>query len=142
MINSYVFITKTKNYGLTHFIILIICLLLSPAFSQTCGDGSFYAATQFCNDANLINGDGCNSNCQIQTNYSCVNTVGSISDCRISVSVNLTYVGVIRDTSANSATIYFTILPYFPDYLRINFNNLLSNTLTNCTIKSTEFVSS
>jgi hypothetical protein len=34
-------------------------------------------------------------------------------------------VGVQRDTSANSAMLYFTLTPYFSAYLKIDFNGLL-----------------
>jgi len=84
-------------------VFFIFCLLVLPVFAQVCGDGSYDAATQSCNDGNLVNGDGCDSNCQTETNHSCVNTVGSISKCMIYVKVKLAFMGVVRDTSTNSA---------------------------------------
>jgi cysteine-rich repeat protein len=63
MING--FTTTGTNYGLKQAILLIICVLIVPALSQTCGDGNFVVATQGCNDGNTIDGDGCNSTCQV-----------------------------------------------------------------------------
>lgn len=132
MIDS--FNATSASYGLKLTILLVICILIAPTASQVCGDGSFNAATQACNDGNYVNGDGCSSTCQVEKNYSCVNTAGAVSICRISVPVNLTYVGTIRDTSSNSAINYFTILPFYSAFTRINFNGLLSHSLINCTI--------
>ena len=48
-----------------------------------------------------------------------------MSVCKINNIVNLDYVGVQRDTSTNSAILYFTLTPYFSAYLKVNFNGLL-----------------
>jgi len=52
-----------------------------------------------------------------------------LSVCRISTIVNLTFVGVQRDTTDNAAVLYFTLNPYFSAYLSINFNGLLANAI-------------
>ena len=39
---------------------------------SVCGNGALEPGEE-CDDGNLINGDGCNSNCSVEANYRCFN---------------------------------------------------------------------
>lgn len=45
-----------------------------------CGDG-YVRAPEGCDDANLISGDGCNSVCAVETNYTCTTPLLTPSNC-------------------------------------------------------------
>ncbi|CAK82971.1 unnamed protein product (macronuclear) [Paramecium tetraurelia] len=46
-----------------------------------CGDGYFVKLAEQCDDGNNDDGDGCNRHCVIETNFICLNTEGSFSNC-------------------------------------------------------------
>lgn len=46
-----------------------------------CGN-SIKETTELCDDGNIVNGDGCSSQCQIETNYLCNLDVNSKSICQ------------------------------------------------------------
>lgn len=62
----------------------ITCLtgfsLSSNICSSLCGDGILVIIEQ-CDDGNLVNGDGCSSNCTIEPTYYCTGTINSTSLC-------------------------------------------------------------
>lgn len=39
---------------------------------ELCGDGRNFGMYE-CDDANLVNGDGCDSNCKVEYGYECYN---------------------------------------------------------------------
>lgn len=48
---------------------------------QVCGDGVIHGTEQ-CDDGNLIDGDGCSSACEVETQWKCVSaTAGGVSSC-------------------------------------------------------------
>lgn len=49
-------------------------------FLAHCGDGIFDAAHEACDDGNTVNGDGCSSECKIESGYACV-VQSSVSVC-------------------------------------------------------------
>ncbi|CAD8085417.1 unnamed protein product [Paramecium sonneborni] len=46
-----------------------------------CGDGYFVKSAELCDDGNLDNGDGCNSHCVVEQDFTCFNNEGSFSNC-------------------------------------------------------------
>jgi cysteine-rich repeat protein len=94
-----------------------------------CGD-NYVLAVEGCDDGNLINGDGCSSSCTVETNWSCVGVLTQGSTCKINVTVSLNYIGSFRDTNANRAYIYFKLTPYFKEYLKVNFSQTISTSLS------------
>ncbi|CAD8082958.1 unnamed protein product [Paramecium sonneborni] len=46
-----------------------------------CGDGYFVKSSEECDDGNLDDGDGCNSKCVVENDFTCFNTEGSFSNC-------------------------------------------------------------
>ena len=43
--------------------------------------------------------------------------------------MSLNYVGTLRDTSNNRADIYFTLTPYFDEFLKVDFNSIIFTSL-------------
>ena len=63
-----------------------------------------------CDDGNLINGDGCSSTCQIETDYTCVGgSTTSASACSFSGTININIVSMTKDPSANKVYLFATI---------------------------------
>jgi cysteine-rich repeat protein len=48
-----------------------------------CGDAKYDSSlgTEQCDDGNVINGDGCDQNCQVETDWSCTTSEGQQSVC-------------------------------------------------------------
>ena len=46
-----------------------------------CGDGKYYGVGIECDDGNLLNGDGCDSTCNIESGYACTHIIGSKDVC-------------------------------------------------------------
>lgn len=93
-----------------------------------CGD-HYVLAVEGCDDGNTVSGDGCSSACTVETNWSCVGTLAQGSTCKINIEVSLNYVGTLRDTSSNRADIYFTLTPYFDEFLKVDYNSILFTSL-------------
>ncbi|CAD8120180.1 unnamed protein product [Paramecium sonneborni] len=72
-----------------------------------CGDGNYVKSVESCDDGNVQNGDGCDSNCKVETNYLCKNVEGSFSFCAYSkqpqfqLTVLPNYFGQFQDVQIN-----------------------------------------
>lgn len=68
---------------------------------EICGDGILF--TLECDDGNLLNGDGCSSECRVETNYTCVNgSSTSPSLCSYNQPLDLTLTSSSKQISANT----------------------------------------
>jgi cysteine-rich repeat protein len=61
---------------------------------EVCGDG--FVITLPCDDGNLIDGDGCDRNCQIEENYVCANdnSRNPSTNCRVAAKIDLLLVSI------------------------------------------------
>ena len=63
-----------------------------------------------CDDGNLIDGDGCSSSCQIETNYGCINgTEVSASVCSYNGSLSLEFVSGDKNPDKNAMTLTYIL---------------------------------
>lgn len=46
-------------------------VLIHRLRQDVCGDGALHEATEECDDDNIIGGDGCDKNCQIEAGFFC-----------------------------------------------------------------------
>jgi len=75
-----------------------------------CGDGFLY--TLPCDDGNLVNGDGCSSLCNVETDYTCVGgSTTSPSLCSFSGTMAVDLNSIIKDPTANRVYLQATIQP-------------------------------
>lgn len=93
-----------------------------------CGD-NYVLKVENCDDGNLFNGDDCSSSCTIDQDWVCKGRYSQGSTCKINTTVTLTYMGVGRDTSSNTAIFYYSLSPKFSKYVEIDHTNLLSTSI-------------
>ncbi len=56
--------------------------------NNICGDGYLWAGEENCDDSNLIGGDGCASDCMIESGYECSRVAGQKSVCTLGICGN------------------------------------------------------
>lgn len=67
---------------------------------EICGDGRLFVLP--CDDGNLIDGDGCSSTCQIETNFACVNgTAATPSVCSYTLPFNIELDKITKKLTSN-----------------------------------------
>ena len=55
---------------------------MGDACVSLCGDGNFSPSVEDCDDGNLVSGDGCDSECNIESGYHCyLNDATQRTDC-------------------------------------------------------------
>lgn len=89
--------------------------------STVCGDG-LVATTEACDDGNLINGDGCDSTCVVEADFSCFAFPGQPSTCSYNKPLNLSISSVVKTPGSNSLSFNFDIGPMLPSLNNINFS--------------------
>lgn len=77
-----------------------------------------------CDDGNVIDGDGCSSTCQIETDYACLNgTTTTPSVCCYNGTIAVSVSNAIKDPSSNSLSISYTVSPIQPVLTLVNNTN-------------------
>lgn len=110
-----------------------------------------------CDDANLIDGDGCSSSCTIEENYTCLSgspsictynppSSGCTSDscpanyicvngvCSLSQPISLKLVDTVKDPLSNKVNFHFVLSPAISELNTIEYLPLLSCDLPNVTL--------
>jgi cysteine-rich repeat protein len=79
-----------------------------------CGDGFWVPSVENCDDWNLANGDGCDSNCQPEADYVCniadKQPIGT-SLCKYTKNFTISLNYMQKDPYSNTANLFFTIEP-------------------------------
>jgi cysteine-rich repeat protein len=94
----------------------------------TCGD-NYVLSIESCDDGNLLDGDGCNSSCKVENYWVCTGTLAQGSTCKLPNVTVLSYVGILRDTSANRALLYYLLSPAFPQFALVDLKAVASTDL-------------
>jgi cysteine-rich repeat protein len=94
--------------------------------SETCGDGIVFSAA--CDDGNTQSGDGCSSQCTVESNFTC-STVGSgPSACFYVGNVTISVSRVMKAEFENTAVIYIQVSPWIDSMSQLaNSISLTSN---------------
>lgn len=102
---------------------------LNPATQQCdeiCGDGILFVLP--CDDGNAIDGDGCSSTCQVETNYSCVGGDATFrSVCSYNQPIQMDLVSSLKQPLSNSIKMSFTLKPPLSDLNSLNFSSLITS---------------
>jgi cysteine-rich repeat protein len=99
-----------------------------------CGD-SILASDETCDDGNVYGGDGCSSDCQVETYYACSNAAMP-STCLLNVNITASVRWVKRILTENAAEFGFSLSPYYSAYSTMNFSSLLTTNMPCTTGKS------
>lgn len=78
----------------------------SKACREICGDGILFVLA--CDDGNKLDGDGCSSNCNVETGWSCSGgSSNSSSKCKVVTQVVMKLVDVEKVQGKNQVMFYF-----------------------------------
>ncbi len=81
---------------------------------MVCGDGFWITSSEACDDGNLLNGDGCDSNCQVEPDYACspLDMLPSgASSCKYTKDLAIEIVSIQKEPSSNSISLLFNLEP-------------------------------
>jgi cysteine-rich repeat protein len=108
--------------------------------SDTCGDGYLLSLSPTaCDDGNTVSGDGCSSDCQVESNYRCENgSSTSASVCYyIGSAVTLALQSITKTEGQNQGLFQFTVSPALSNLQKLNLRTYLTFSCTsNCTVVS------
>jgi cysteine-rich repeat protein len=132
LIHSSDIILSSNSMALTQ-LLLCILLLTTGTLASTCGNG-LVEDSEECDDANLIDGDGCDTACLIEPQYRCDSTPPP-SVCKIDAVITLTKIGISRLTSANTAVIFFKLNYEFALFRQLNFAPVFTTSIPSSNIQ-------
>lgn len=87
-----------------------------------CSDSITVYPHEECDDGNLIDGDGCSSQCTAEANYSCVVDAHLQSSCSYNQPLNISLLSTIKSPDSNQLTFNLQLGPALPDLANMNFS--------------------
>lgn len=100
---------------------------------EICGDGILFDLE--CDDGNLVDGDGCSSTCQIETNYTCVNGSSTTpSLCSYNKPLDLTLTSSTKDIKSNTVVFEIVVGPALKVLDTFNFSTIMTSNIPNAQI--------
>lgn len=78
--------------------------------AEICGDNMAYFDE--CDDGNSVDGDGCSSTCQIESNFTCSKDASLFSICYFIGNISISVVRTIKDPFSNTVYFYLELSPW------------------------------
>ena len=111
--------------------------ILNNTCSEICGDGVLIVLP--CDDGNTVNGDGCSSNCALESGFKCT-VENKTSKCIYTAKLNISLISIEKLENFNSGMFIFEFTPAVTTLNNMNWNNYVNITVSGANITLTDSV--